>query len=767
MSDLPPLIQKVGMNTTDYKTGVIEINRSIRVIESGFRASAAALGDWSKSSSGLESRMKALSSLIDLQNRKVEAIRGEYERVRKEKGENSRAAQELQIKLNKETESLGKLQNELNHTENSLKGMKNESGKVKGAVKDMGAQFDKLKQQVPALGTAFSLLTNPITLAIATIGAFVAISKKATSETVAYNKQVRETMQLTGLSAEETSRLIQVADDWGIDIGVATSSMEMMNKKGITPSIDNLAKIADEYMNAADKTAFMEIATKKYGKSFSNLVPILAKGGDVLRDHAAAINDNMIATDESIAAAREWEVAMDNLDDTATGLKYTLGNKLLPTIIDVTEGLNNLISANIESADAADLLRNAHKAGLITDKQLAIALRDIRTGAKSASDVIEQYADELKILDVDVQQAIKSASGYSLHLRGVKKSTEEVAETTEDAKEALAKFSYEEESAKIAADKLSWAYDDMNLAINGRLGPEMEDFTSDQADLEQQMKDVQAEIDKAIKDGYNPMGEKVLDLKGKYDDLKGQYDDNATAHDEATKRIMFDILEQRAAIGGLSQDELKVLDDIRIAWGLTDQTTLDYMNRSDQAMNWLRDHPGDVSGAEKIINGQETAWSLAKKEALLAHDAVAAYHDELNKVDGKTVTTEIIQNITTHHQGEPYIGGQHGLHMIAPSGFPNDSLPVMVSSGEEVIVIPPEKRFGNSLATIQQLIIQVVRGLNSQNGLATSGGGMVYGRQLQPAASPIQIILQGVPDQEIKMRRLARYVADEFERRRS
>lgn len=306
MSDIPNLSGKVGLDVTDFKSGITELNREIRVIESGFQAAAAGMGDWGKSASGLETRIKALSSEIELQQKKVEAVRGEYERVRKEKGDNSRAAQELQIKINKENETLGKLQTELGHTETRLNGLKTTTGGVKGAFKDMGTQLDKLKQQVPALGTAFSLLTNPLSLSVAGIGAFAKFASDATKKTLEYNKQVMEMGQLTGLSAEETSRIIQVADDWEIEIGTVSKAMELMNKKGITPSIDNLADLADQYVAATDKSIFMEEATKKYGKSVGDLIPMLAKGGDALREQAAAVNDNMLATDESIKSSREF-----------------------------------------------------------------------------------------------------------------------------------------------------------------------------------------------------------------------------------------------------------------------------------------------------------------------------------------------------------------------------------------------------------------------------------------------------------------------------
>ena len=137
---------KVGLDTTDFKTAITSMNREIRVIESGFRASSAALGDWGKSADGLEMRVKSLTGQMEVQQKKVAAVRGEYERVAKEKGETSRAAQELQIKLNKENETLNKMESELKGSQKALDEMGDESKDTGEKVQDLGKKEDDLTE---------------------------------------------------------------------------------------------------------------------------------------------------------------------------------------------------------------------------------------------------------------------------------------------------------------------------------------------------------------------------------------------------------------------------------------------------------------------------------------------------------------------------------------------------------------------------------------------------------------------------------------------
>ena len=165
MSDQNDLSGKIGLDTTDFKAAISSINRDIRVVESGFRASAASLGDWSKSATGLESRMKALSSEIELQQKKSSALRAEYERVKKEKGENSRAAQELQIKLNKENETLGKMQAELKGTQTQLSNMGKEEKTTKDKTTELDKEEKKATTSTNSFGSAMKSLTGHLSAA--------------------------------------------------------------------------------------------------------------------------------------------------------------------------------------------------------------------------------------------------------------------------------------------------------------------------------------------------------------------------------------------------------------------------------------------------------------------------------------------------------------------------------------------------------------------------------------------------------------------------
>lgn len=149
---------KVGLDTTAFKTGIAGMNRELRVLESGFRASAAGLGDWANDATGLEMRIKSLNGQMDIQQKKVAATRAEYERIKTEKGENSRAAQDLEIKLNKETETLNKMERELQQATNGLEEMKSDSDRAAKSVDHLGDEEAETTARTLTLRAALATL---------------------------------------------------------------------------------------------------------------------------------------------------------------------------------------------------------------------------------------------------------------------------------------------------------------------------------------------------------------------------------------------------------------------------------------------------------------------------------------------------------------------------------------------------------------------------------------------------------------------------------
>ena len=266
-----PLTGKVGLDVTDFKAGIAALNREIRVVESGFRATAAGLDNWAKSATGLEARIKALNSEIDLQRQKVMALESEYKRVAAEKGANSRAAQELEIKLNKENETLNKLQLELGQTETALAGMEQEE-------RDAAAGADQLEKEENQAVSATDRLKGALgrlTGTLKSVGAdFKALGTKVLKGVA---------IGLAGIGVAAAGAAVGIARMLGNIIPAASDLEETMNKVNVVlgdsakaviefskTAANKLGQSQQEALNAAASFAVFGKAAGLTGKDLSD-----------------------------------------------------------------------------------------------------------------------------------------------------------------------------------------------------------------------------------------------------------------------------------------------------------------------------------------------------------------------------------------------------------------------------------------------------------------------------------------------------------------
>lgn len=202
---------KVGLDVTNFKAGIAELNRQIKVIDSGFKAAAAGMDGWGKSEEGLRSRISSLNQITDLQRQKVANLTSEYERVAAEKGENSRAAQDLMIRINKETEALNKNISEINRSQTALDSLGDEFKQTASDVQKLEEASDDASDGLSELGGSVSKAAAAGIAAIAA-AATAAIGGLAKFEFAA-DKAMNKFQAQTGASAAEMEEFRDVAED--------------------------------------------------------------------------------------------------------------------------------------------------------------------------------------------------------------------------------------------------------------------------------------------------------------------------------------------------------------------------------------------------------------------------------------------------------------------------------------------------------------------------------------------------------------------------
>jgi predicted nucleic acid-binding Zn-ribbon protein len=386
---------KIGADVTDFKAAISTATRELRLLESGFRASAATLGDWSKDATGLELRIRSLTSQIDVQRGKVAALEAEYRRVAAEKGANSRAAQDLEIKLNKENETLGKMQVELDQDQTALAGMGKESDqaaketetlarsedKASGSTKTLGERMRDLGSKLQdssekirnfAAGVAKAAVGIAVGLAAAVGAAAVGIGALVLKTAAAADELV-ELSDKTGISTTRLQELAYIGEQTGTSVDTVTGSlaklvrsMDAASKAGspaakafkelgvnVRDANGNLRDNQDVFNDVLDALGKIENPTERdalameiFGKSAQELNPLIKLGAAGMAEMAdEAHRMGGIMSEEAVQAAAALNDKLAGLKAGLGGIGARLAGAFIPLITKVADKFKDWLSS--------------------------------------------------------------------------------------------------------------------------------------------------------------------------------------------------------------------------------------------------------------------------------------------------------------------------------------------------------------------------------------------------------------------------------------
>ena len=209
--------------------------------------------------------------------------------------------------------------------------------KIKGGLKDV-------------IGGVTGLNPALFTLAGAVAGVSAA-AVKGTKELIDYNKSMKDSADATGATVEEFSRIVQAADDVGISMGAVETALKMATKNGFAPSIDSLARLADTANAMNTPTERAAYLAKIFGRNWAELNPLLARGGQAIRDMTAAQADGLVVTDKEVEQTEQLRQNIDKMTDSWIALRNTA---LLPVVQEINTEVDALQRLNQRLIDTGE-----------------------------------------------------------------------------------------------------------------------------------------------------------------------------------------------------------------------------------------------------------------------------------------------------------------------------------------------------------------------------------------------------------------------------
>lgn len=426
MSELPPISSRFGLDTGDFKGAISQINREMRLVESGFRASAAALGDWSQSATGLESRIGTLTEKMDLQRVKVEALKLQYEQMQSSGTASERSMTEQAIKVNKATEELNKMERELGENQDALEKMKTGSDKASDSVEKLGRESDtaggKLEGFKKIAGNIGSVLKG-VGTAVAGVGAAVAgvglAAGKLVTDAAASAGALVDLSVKTGLSTDKLQEFAYIGEQVGTSQETITGSLSKLVRSmdaaragtgdagkafqtlgiRITDANGNLrdnsavfADVIDALGKIPNETERDALSMRLFGKSAQELNPLIAAGTEEINRLAQEARDMGAVIDGDAVQS------LAGFNDTLASIKLSLqgvGGSVAAAFLPGFQGLGDQVKGYL--GDIAQVVQQSDgdlgKAAAGIGKIFGGAVSDL---AKQAPEIMQAGIDLLK-----------------------------------------------------------------------------------------------------------------------------------------------------------------------------------------------------------------------------------------------------------------------------------------------------------------------------------------------------------------------------------
>lgn len=240
-----------------------------------------------------------------------------------------------------------------------------------------------------------------LSVALTTLSAVIVTSY---NEYANLAESVRDLSLVNGESAESTSRFIQVLDDYQLTAEDATAAAKKLKDNGLSPTIETLAKLSDQFRGIKDPAERMDFVYDKLGKSGGKFVNMLNQGSDALLANADAINKNLILNDLEIKMYEVGRLAIDDKVDALTAFRVELGQNI-GNVLAFAAAMERATEIQAESVVYTG---RASKATITYDEALNMAIAEQLTAADAAI----EYRDSLK----EQEEALKEVSKANAEL---------------------------------------------------------------------------------------------------------------------------------------------------------------------------------------------------------------------------------------------------------------------------------------------------------------------------------------------------------------
>ncbi len=356
----------------EYKESIAAINKTLSVLSSEAKKTAAAYSDQKGSLEALQVQTEDYNNQAEAQRKKVDTLREAYENSKKQLGENATATQDWLIKLNNAESALMKTEKAIEDNEKAIKLQSMAINKVKAHLEEWKDKVEELKEKHPVLTSAMSKTDDAAkklasgglkVVAGAAAGTVAGVAAMGTAATAACKElydaayqaaqagdAIDEASQRMGTSAETFQELSYAAKMSGVEVNTLETAAKKLKSTGsdmdISEAINQIASIKDE----SERTAkAIELFGSKAAYEMGPMLSQGAEGINALKSQAQELG--LVMSNEAVAASATFNDSLDNLTGTFDAVKNNMAAKFLPGVTEIMDGITALMTGDEGAAE--------------------------------------------------------------------------------------------------------------------------------------------------------------------------------------------------------------------------------------------------------------------------------------------------------------------------------------------------------------------------------------------------------------------------------
>jgi hypothetical protein len=256
--------------------------------------------------------------------------------------------------------------------------LRSEMQQTEAAGKPQIASFEGINSTLMNLSNAINVVQGAYTglkqVYDATIG-----------KVIEYQDSVKGLALSLGLSTEETSRIIGVANQYGVTTEQITNTLDMMVKRGMAPSINGLAQLSEKFLSIQDPVERAAYMSELLGRNWTQLNEILEKGPDAIKAAAEGLDKSLVISQEQADQTEQLTIEWNKFTQQVNAAGLMIFGRLEPALKLALSPTRDLNKAWAEFV---------HEIGLGPDpiKEVAVAMGDFRKSEVQADAAMKDHS---------------------------------------------------------------------------------------------------------------------------------------------------------------------------------------------------------------------------------------------------------------------------------------------------------------------------------------------------------------------------------------